>query len=51
MAEPKPSNQRLRRAAIIVIILVVAIVATIFVAFNISHYRAMENATVENRAG
>ena len=51
MADQTPSNRRLRRAAIIVIMLVVAIVAMIFVGFNISHYRAMENETAENRVG
>jgi hypothetical protein len=43
MADPKPSDRRLQRAAILILVLVVAIVLTIFVAFNISHYRAMEN--------
>lgn len=43
MPDQKPSDRRLRRAAIIIIVLVLAIVATIFVMFNISHYRAMEN--------
>jgi heme/copper-type cytochrome/quinol oxidase subunit 2 len=43
MPDQKPSDRRLRRAAIIIIVLVLAIVATIFVTFNISHYRAMEN--------
>lgn len=43
MPEPKPSNRRLGRAAVIIILLVLAIIVTIFVTFNISHYRAMEN--------
>jgi multisubunit Na+/H+ antiporter MnhB subunit len=43
MADPRPSDRRLRRAAILILVLVVAIVLTIFVTFNISHYRAMEN--------
>lgn len=51
MADQTPSNPRLRRAAIIVIALVVVIVVAVFVTFNIAHYRAMENETVENRAG
>lgn len=43
MADPRPSDRRLRRAAILILVLVVAIVLTIFVTFNISHYHAMEN--------
>ena len=43
MADPRPSDRRLGRAAILILVLVVAIVLTIFVTFNISHHRAMEN--------
>ncbi len=45
MADPEPSDRRKGRAAIIIIMLVVAIIATIFVTFNISHYREMKNET------
>ena len=50
MAEPRPSNRRLGRAAILVAVLVVAIAATIFVAFNIAHQQAMENQVEAQRA-
>lgn len=43
MAEPRPSNRRLGRAAIIIAVLVVAIVAVIFITFNLSHDRALKN--------
>ena len=43
MADPEPSERRKGRAAIIVIVLVVAIIALIYVTFNISHYREMQN--------
>jgi uncharacterized membrane protein AbrB (regulator of aidB expression) len=48
MAEPRPSNPRMRRATIIVILLAVAIIATIFVGFNMAHYRALENEQAAN---
>ncbi|MDT8758285.1 hypothetical protein MZO42_06215 [Sphingomonas psychrotolerans] len=43
MADPEPSERRKGRAAIIVIVLVVAIIALIYVTFNIAHYREMQN--------
>ena len=50
MAEPRPSNRRLSRAAILVAVLMVVIAATIFVTFNIAHQRAMENQVEAGRA-
>ena len=43
MTEPRPSDRRFSRAAVIIAALVLAIVVAIFVTFNIAHYRAMQN--------
>ncbi|MGK6321077.1 hypothetical protein [Sphingomonas sp. DT-204] len=51
MPEERPSNRRLGRAAVLIIGIVLAIVAVIFVFFNASHYKAMQNEqAVENQA-
>lgn len=51
MADPQPGERRKSRAAIVIVALVLAIVVAIFVTFNISHYRAMENEVAAEHNG
>ncbi|MBO9623538.1 MAG: hypothetical protein J7500_12585 [Sphingomonas sp.] len=50
MAEPRPSDRRLGRAATIIAVLVVAIVVVIFITFNLSHDRALKNELITENA-
>jgi hypothetical protein len=49
--DSRPGDRRLSRAALVVVFIVVAIVVTIFVMFNVSHYREMRNEVQAENSG